>query len=263
MTHTASAEGGLEMAHLGAAELKRRLRELATTTFIARHLPPMRDQTTNEGGGRHDYALALSGFLLRSGRLGEQTALKILTAAWDAKGWPDVRSKSEAHHDLEGIVRDTVENLIAAEPVVGGPTLEDLAPGVVRLLCKWWGWARKANEEEPTEDTPEEKEERRSQADRLIGYALKDVEALFVDQHGAPHALVGEEALPLNSRCHSWLRGLMWEHEERAVSGEYLKTAAGTLAARADWGDANTRAESKAHHSRQIDRELRDGGRTS
>ena len=167
MNHTASAEGGLEMAHLGAAELKRRLRELATTTFIARHLPPMRDQTTNEGGGRHDYALALSGFLLRSGRLGEQTALKILTAAWDAKGWPDVRSKSEAHHDLEGIVRDTVENLIAGEPVVGGPTLEDLAPGVVRLLFKWWGWARKANEEEPTEDTPEEKEERRSQADRL------------------------------------------------------------------------------------------------
>jgi len=36
--------------------------------------------------------------------------------------------------------------------------------------------------------------------------------------------------------------------------------------ARADWGDANTRAESKAHHIRQIDRELRelrDGGRAS
>ena len=36
--------------------------------------------------------------------------------------------------------------------------------------------------------------------------------------------------------------------------------------ARADWGDANTRAESKAHHVRQIDRELRelrDGGRAS
>ena len=36
---------------------------------------------------------------------------------------------------------------------------------------------------------------------------------------------------------------------------------------RADWGDANTRAESKAHHIRAIDRELRellrDGGRTT
>ncbi len=159
---------------------------------------------------------------------------------------PVGESAATAHHDLEGIVRDTVENLNAGEPVVGGPTLEDFAPGVVRLLCKWWGWARKANKEEPTEDTPEEKEERRSQADRLIGYALKDVEALFVDQHGAPHALVGEEALPLNSRCHSWLRGLMWEHEERAVNGEYLKIAAGTLAAHAEFSgevrDLRTRA---------------------
>ena len=33
--------------------------------------------------------------------------------------------------------------------------------------------------------------------------------------------------------------------------------------ARADWGDANTRAESKAHHIRQKEREVRDGGRTS
>ncbi len=60
---------------------------------------------------------------------------KILKGAWDAKGWPDERSKREAHHDLEGIVSDTVENLLAGEPVVGGPTLENLAPGMVRLLC--------------------------------------------------------------------------------------------------------------------------------
>ncbi len=33
--------------------------------------------------------------------------------------------------------------------------------------------------------------------------------------------------------------------------------------ARAEWGDANTRAESKAHHIRRIEREVRDGGRTS
>jgi len=43
-----------------------------------------------------------------------------------------------------------------------------MAPGIVRLLCKWWGWERKAQ----TEGKAEEKEERRNQADRLIGYAL-------------------------------------------------------------------------------------------
>jgi hypothetical protein len=49
--------------------------------------------------------------------------------------------------------------------------------------------------------------------------------------------------LPLNSRCYSWLRRLMWEHEERAVNGEYLKTAAGTLAAHAEFsGDVLDRS---------------------
>jgi hypothetical protein len=97
-------ESGLGMAHVEGAELRRRLRELATAVLIARHLPKLRNESTGEGGGRHDYALALSGFLLRSGRLDEPTALRVLRAAWDVKGWPDERSKREAHHDLEGIV---------------------------------------------------------------------------------------------------------------------------------------------------------------
>jgi hypothetical protein len=33
-------------------------------------------------------------------------------------------------------------------------------------------------------DSTEEKEKRRSQADRLIAYALEDASALFTDQHG-------------------------------------------------------------------------------
>jgi hypothetical protein len=81
----------------------------------------------------------------------------------------------------------------------------------------------------------EETRGRRNQADRLIAYALDDVEGLFADQHGSPHALVGGEPLPLTSRCYSWLRRLMWEREERSVTGEALKTAAGTLAAHAEF----------------------------
>jgi Bifunctional DNA primase/polymerase, N-terminal len=245
-------ESGLRMAQVEAAELRRRLSELATAVLIARHLPKLRDESTGEGGGRHDYALALSGFLPRSGRLDEPTTLKVLKAAWDAKGWPDERSKREAHHDLEGIVHDTAENLAAGEPVVGGPTLEDLAPGVVRLLCKWWGWERQAQEEE--------KEDRRNQADRLIGYALEDAQDLFVDQHGAPHALIDGEPLPLTSRCYSWLRRRMWEEEGRSVSGEYLKMAAGTLSAHAEFSgvvrELYTRA---AWHEGILHYELRPG----
>jgi hypothetical protein len=237
--------GGLDLAEVETGELSRRVRELATAALIARHVPP--------AGGRHDFAMPLAGFLLRSGRLDEGTAIKIVLAAWHAAG-ADTR---EAVRDLEGIVQDTVENLAAGEPVVGGPSLEELAPGVVRLLCKWWGWERKAQEEEPAS---EEKEDRRNQADRLIALALEDAQGLFVDQHGAPHVLVGGEPLPLNSRCYSWLRRLMWEREERAVNGEYLKTAAGTLAAHAEFsGDVRELHTRAAWHQDALYYELRPG----
>ena len=97
-------EGVRQPIEIGAVDLESRLRKLATTALLARHLPPLRDTKTGGGGGRHDYALALAGFLLRSGRMDEGLVLKILKAAWDAQGWPDDGSKREAHRDLEGIV---------------------------------------------------------------------------------------------------------------------------------------------------------------
>jgi hypothetical protein len=63
-----------------------------------------------------------------------------------------------------------------------------------------------------------------NQADRLVGYALESGAELFRDHLGMPHVLVGGEAIPLNSRSHNWLRGLLWEAEGRSVSGEALKT---------------------------------------
>jgi hypothetical protein len=110
------------------------------------------------------------------------------------------------------------------------------------------------------ESKPEEKEERRNQADRLIGYALEDVQELFVDQHGAPHALIGGEPVPLTSRCYSWLRRLMWEEEGRSVSGEYLKMAAGTLAAHAEFsGEVRELYTRAAWHEGVLYYELRSG----
>src|ERR671920_215250 len=47
--------------------------------------------------------------------------------------------------------------------------------------------------------------------------------------------LIDGEPVPLTSRCYSWLRRLMWEEEGRSVSGEYLKMAAGTLSAHAEF----------------------------
>jgi len=231
---------GLEPAEIAADELAARCRELATATFIARRVPPV--------GGRHDFALALAGFLVRPGRLDEGLALKILKAAWHAAE----ADSREALRDLDGIVRDTAENLEADQPVVGGPTLEERAPGIVRRLCKWWGWQRKVQ--------TEEKEERRNEADRLIGYVLEDVQELFMDQHGAPHALIGGEPLPLTSRCYSWLRRHMWEEESRSVSGECLKMTAGTLSAHAEFsGETRELYTRAAWHEGVLYYELRPG----
>ena len=216
----------LEVATAEAGDLEHKVRALATATLITRHLPEHRKLG---GGGRHDYALALAGYMLRDDRIDRETVLEILMAAWDAKEWPSDQDRREAHWDLKGAVEDTVDRLKQGKKVKGGRKLEEMEPGIAARIADYWDW------DEQQEDEPGEKEERRNQADRLIGYALDDVEDLFVDQHGAPHALVSGEPLPLSSRCYSWLRKLMWQQEERAVNGEYLKTAAGTLAAHAEF----------------------------
>jgi putative DNA primase/helicase len=112
---------GLEIVTLKPEELLADCRKLATATLIARYLPKIRDDATGEGGGRHHYAMALAGFLLRPGRLGEEDALAILKAAWDAKDFPSEQTRKEAHRDLEGIVRDTAANLEAGRSVTGPP----------------------------------------------------------------------------------------------------------------------------------------------
>jgi hypothetical protein len=85
------AETGLRMVEIGVAELTQRRRELATAVLMARRLPPI--GTGTEGGGRHHYALALAGFLLRSGRLEEDLILKVLKALGTRKAGPAKRKR--------------------------------------------------------------------------------------------------------------------------------------------------------------------------
>ena len=230
-------ESGLEVADVPAAELEARLRELATATLIARHLPQIRDDRTGEGGGRHDYAMALAGFLLRPGRLGEALVLSILKAAWDARGWPGERERREAHRDLEGIVRDTAEDLADGEPVVGGPTLEEIEPGMVRQLRKYWGWRR----EEEREGEHEEKEEKLTQAELLLRCA--EGADLFHTPGGDAYATIAvgghrETHLVKSKGFRRWLvRGFFEEHG-KPPGAQPLQDVLGVLEARAQFDGA-------------------------
>jgi hypothetical protein len=214
---------GPEFTEAESGELFGRVRELATTALIARHVPP--------AGGRHDYAMALAGFLLRPGRLEEEIVLKLLRAAWHAAG----ADSKEALRDLKGIVCDTVENLKAGEPVVGGPTLEDLAPGVPKLLSKWWGWAR----EEPRGNELAEAEERKpTQAELLIQCA--GGAQFFHTPGGDAYAKlrIGDhsETHPVRSKgFRRWLVREFFQRYDRPPGAQALQDALGLLEARAQF----------------------------
>jgi hypothetical protein len=242
----------LELVTVEARELEQAVNKLATATLIACHLPEHR---RFGGGGRHDFALALAGYMLRNNRLNRQTVLSVLRAAWDAKGWPSQQDRREAHRDLERAVEDTTQKLEQGKKVKGGRKLEEMEPRMAARIADYWEW-----DERQEEPTPEEKEDRRNQADRLIGYALEDVQELFVDQHSASHALIAGEPVPLTSRCYTWLRRLMWDEEGRSVSGEYLKMAAGTLSAHAEFsGESRELYTRAAWHEGVLYYELRPG----
>ena len=140
-------EGATEPAEIAAEDLMRHCAELATAVAIARRVPEK---------GRHDWTMALAGYLLRPGRLDEKLTLDILGAAWHAAG----ADSEEAVRDLEGIVRDTAQKIVAGDAVVGGPTLEEASPGLPKMLSRWWGWregkgkaaAGNGGQETPTHD---------------------------------------------------------------------------------------------------------------
>ena len=119
-------EGTLEAVETVAEDLEKRCTKLATATVIARHLPPI--------GGRHEYAKAVVGYLLR--RLDEDIVRQIVLAAWQA-GEGD---SEDAVRDLEGIIEDTTRRLAEGENAFGSPKLEEMAPGLPKLLDIWWGW---------------------------------------------------------------------------------------------------------------------------
>lgn len=130
-----------EPARLEGEDPLRPFRLLAAKALVARRLPD---------GGRHDFALALAGFLLRPGRLDEGTTLGIMRGAWDCAGYPSDKNRAEAMRDLKRTVEDTAKKIEDGKHVKGGPTLEDMSPGLPGRIAEWFGWkgtAEQAREE--------------------------------------------------------------------------------------------------------------------
>jgi len=119
------------IAEVDKHELRRLLGMLATSALIARELPPAKEEG---GGGRHDLALALAGYMLRNGET-EEDVEKILRGAW----W--VRNASrEALEDVRRSVSDTQGRLARNEPATGGRKLEELVPSMPQKIADFLGW---------------------------------------------------------------------------------------------------------------------------
>ena len=121
------------IAEVNKEELRKALGMLATAALIARELPPSKEEG---GGGRHDLALALAGYMLRNGEAAEDVE-KMLVGAWWVRDAP-----REALEDVRRSVRDTDARLARHEPATGGRRLEELIPGIPAKIADFLGWER-------------------------------------------------------------------------------------------------------------------------
>src|SRR5215207_3333056 len=121
------------VAELDKTELRRQAGMLAVAALVARHLPPTRAEG---GGGRHDLALALAGYMLRNGETAEDVE-EMLVGAWEVCGAP--RPDVE---DVRRSVRDTATRLARNEPATGGRRLGELVPRMPEKIADFLGWER-------------------------------------------------------------------------------------------------------------------------
>lgn len=111
-------------AHVTTADLQQAVRRLAACALLARHFPAM--------GGRHDFALALGGALLRHG-WAEEAAADFVWAACAAGGSTD----PDKHRKT---VESTVKRLSNGGPATGIPRLKEIVGDkVVEKLVLWLG----------------------------------------------------------------------------------------------------------------------------
>lgn len=215
------------MAEVSADELAEKVRKLAAATLIARHLP---DHRKLGGGGRHDFALALAGYMLRPGRLEAGSVREILPAAWDAAGWPSENDRREAHKDIEAAVSDTRSKLGRGEPVKGGKTLEEMESGLARTIARYWGWS------DDREEASAEKEDKPTQAELLLRYA--EGAELFHTPAGDAYATIPvadhKETHPVKHKAfRRWLMRLFYSEQGKPPGAQALQDTLGVLEAKA------------------------------
>ena len=205
-------------AEVGEAECVAVAADIATAALLVRNWPG--------AGSHHDYVNAATGYIGRN--LSRVRAERVMHAAIRASGDEEARSR-------DADVRDTLDKLQRGEATTGGPTLEQLAPGVLAQLRRWHGWGDQEGRQE--QGRPEEKDERRpTQAELLVRCA--DGAEFFHTPEGDAYARirVGNhyETHPVRSKgLRHWLVRAFYEQFDRPPGAQALQDALGLLEARA------------------------------
>src|SRR5215204_997999 len=186
-------------AEVEGAPLMEGVADSTTAALIARNWPGQ--------GARHDYVLAATGYVAR--HLSRDRAERTMEAAIAASG------DEEANGRLRD-VRDTLEKVAADTPTTGGPTLDELAPGVVNQLQRWHRWSGNRNIEYGRRPIS-------SQASSAPAFNLTDL--------GNTQRLVARHGDDLRY-CHPWGKWLVWDGRRWAVdaTGEVERRAVETVA---------------------------------
>ncbi len=109
------------IARVQADELVRAVEDVAVAALLVMRYPG--------AGSRHEYALCVSGYLLRGG-LAPERVRRILEASARVAGDPEASDRLKA-------VETTRQKLRAGKKVKGGPQLEKLVPGVPGVIRRW------------------------------------------------------------------------------------------------------------------------------
>lgn len=124
-----------KMVRADPGDLVHRTKLLFTAAIIDRHMPPI--------GGRHDYSLALAGFLLRHGRLGEDDVRLVMVSAWDLLE----DATREAIRDVENSIKTTAQRLRKNMKVKGGGALAVFDERLTKAVTDAWEWQLAGDED--------------------------------------------------------------------------------------------------------------------
>jgi hypothetical protein len=164
-------------ARVATDTLRRTVRDVAATALLARHWPGE--------GGRHGFALALSGYLLHGG-MSEAAAARLMDAAARAAGDDEAADRIAAVHS-------TAERLRMGELVQGGPTLADsLDSRILDALRAWLDLRGSTPASRPPQERPiEGGKEKESQSSALIRLSEADY-TFHMSDGGEPFAVARE-----------------------------------------------------------------------